>query len=164
MPQCRTFFSRTIVTKSQTNRILEQLDLLTCAQKLFNIQMMTRPLCAIYALSVCQNSFDLTKTNRIFVKNLNTSEETPTLEDVLDSFKYSSAATIVSYVYNVDGGVNRWCTLVTRKTHPRMSPAVPSGRREGMFPGRYSEIFGLGERLGCILNFDYSFDAIETYL
>ena len=33
-----------------------------------------------------------------------------------------------------------------------------------MFLGRYSEIFGLGERLGCILNFDYSFDAIETYL
>ena len=30
--------------------------------------------------------------------------------------------------------------------------AVPSGRREGMFPGRYSETFGLGERLGCILN------------
>lgn len=32
--------------------------------------------------------------------SINTSEETPTLEDVLDSFKYSSAATIVSYVYN----------------------------------------------------------------
>ena len=25
---------------------------------------------------------------------------------------------------------------------------VPSGRREGMFPDRYSEIFGLGDRLG----------------
>ena len=32
-----------------------------------------------------------------------------------------------------------------------------------MFPGRYSEIFGLGERLGCILNFGHSFDAIEAY-
>ena len=64
----------------------------------------------------------------------------------------------------VDGGVNRWSTLVSRKAHPRMSRAVPSGRREGMFPGRYSEIFGLGERLGCILNFGYSFDAIEAYL
>ena len=64
----------------------------------------------------------------------------------------------------VDGGVNRWFTLATRKTHPRMSRAVPSGRREGIFPERYSEIFGLGERLGCILNMGYSFDAIEAYL
>ena len=64
----------------------------------------------------------------------------------------------------VDGGVNRWCILETRKTHPRMSLAVPSGRREGMFPGRYSEIFGLGERLGYILNLSHSFDAIEAYL
>ena len=60
----------------------------------------------------------------------------------------------------VDGGFNRWSTLETRKAHPRMSRAVPSGRREGMFPGRYSEIFGLGERLGCILNLGHSFDAI----
>ena len=42
--------------------------------------------------------------------------------------------------------------------------AVPSGRREGMFPGRYSEIFGLGERLGCILNLGHSFDAIDIAL
>jgi hypothetical protein len=28
-----------------------------------------------------------------------------------------------------------------------------------MFPGRYSEIFGLGERLGYILNLGHSFDA-----
>ena len=47
--------------------------------------------------------------------------------------------------------------------HRAMSRAVPSGRREGMFPGRYSEIFGLGERLGCILNLGHSFDAIEAY-
>ena len=33
-----------------------------------------------------------------------------------------------------------------------------------MFPGRYSEIFGLGERLGCILNLGHSFDAIEAHL
>ena len=33
-----------------------------------------------------------------------------------------------------------------------------------MFPGRYSEIFGLSERLGCILNFGRSFDAIGAYL
>ena len=39
-----------------------------------------------------------------------------------------------------------------------------SGRREGMFPGRYSGIFGLGERLGCILNLGHSFDAVEAYL
>ena len=31
-----------------------------------------------------------------------------------------------------------------------------------MFPGLYSEIFGLGERLGCILNLGHSFDAIEA--
>ena len=31
-----------------------------------------------------------------------------------------------------------------------------------MFPGRYSEIFGLGERLGCILNLGHSFDAIDA--
>ena len=67
-------------------------------------------------------------------------------------------------MWTVDGGVNRWSTLATLKTHPRMSRAVPSGRREGMFPGRYSEIFGLGERLGCILNLGHSFDAIEAYL
>ena len=33
-----------------------------------------------------------------------------------------------------------------------------------MFPGRYSEIFGRGERLGCILNLGHSFDVIEAYL
>ena len=33
-----------------------------------------------------------------------------------------------------------------------------------MFPGRYSEIFGLGERLGCILTLGHSFDAIEAYV
>ena len=33
-----------------------------------------------------------------------------------------------------------------------------------MFPGRYREIFGLGERLGCILNLGHPFDAIEAYL
>ena len=33
-----------------------------------------------------------------------------------------------------------------------------------MFPGRYSEIFGLGERLGCTLNLGHYFDAIEAYL
>ena len=38
---------------------------------------------------------------------------------------------------------------------------MPSGGDQGMFPGRYSEIFGLGERLGCILNLGHSFDAIE---
>ena len=66
-------------------------------------------------------------------------------------------------IRTVEGGVNRWCILATRKSHPRMSQAVPSGRREGLFPGRYSEIFGLGERLGCILNFGHSFDAIEAF-
>ena len=34
----------------------------------------------------------------------------------------------------------------------------------GLFPGRYSEIFGLGERLGCILNLGHSFDAIDVSL
>ena len=33
-----------------------------------------------------------------------------------------------------------------------------------MFPGRYAEIFGLGERLGCIQNVGHSFNAIEAYL
>ena len=42
-----------------------------------------------------------------------------------------------------------------KPNHPRMSRAVPSGRREGMFPGRYSEIFGLGERR-MILNLGHS--------
>ena len=64
----------------------------------------------------------------------------------------------------VDGGVNRWYILASCKSHLQMSRAVPSGRREGMFPGRYSEIFGLGERLGYILNLSHSFDAIEAYL
>ena len=32
-----------------------------------------------------------------------------------------------------------------------------------MFPGRYSEIFGRGDRLGCILNLGHSFDAIAAY-
>ena len=64
----------------------------------------------------------------------------------------------------VEGAVNRWCKLAGRKMHPRMSRAVTSGRREGMFPGRYSEIFGLGEQLGCILNLGHSFHAIEAYL
>ena len=30
--------------------------------------------------------------------------------------------------------------------------------------GPLSEIFGLGERLGCNLNLGHSFDAIEAYL
>ena len=64
----------------------------------------------------------------------------------------------------VEGGVNRWSTLETRKTYPRMSRAVPSGRREGMFRGHYSETFDLGERLECILDLGRSFDAIEAYL
>ena len=42
--------------------------------------------------------------------------------------------------------------------------AVSSGSSEGMFPGRSSQIFGLGEQLGCILNLGHSFDAIEAYL
>ena len=63
----------------------------------------------------------------------------------------------------MDGGVNRWCILASRKCYPRMSQAVPSGRRDGMLSGRYAEIFGLGERLGRILNFGHSFDAIEAY-
>ena len=42
--------------------------------------------------------------------------------------------------------------------------AVSFGSHEGVFPGRYSEIFGRGERLGCILNLGHSFDAIEAYL
>ena len=33
-----------------------------------------------------------------------------------------------------------------------------------MFPGLYSEIFGRGDRLGCILKLGHSFDAIEAYL
>ena len=32
-----------------------------------------------------------------------------------------------------------------------------------MFPGHYSEVFGRGERLGSILNFGRSFDAIGAY-
>ena len=39
-----------------------------------------------------------------------------------------------------------------------------SGSREGMFLGRYCKTFGLGERLGCILNLGHPFDAIEAYL
>ena len=61
-----------------------------------------------------------------------------------------------------DGGVNRWCILASRKSHPRMSRAVPSGSREGMFPGRYSEIFGRGERLGCILNLGGHYLTLST--
>ena len=53
--------------------------------------------------------------------------------------------------------------MAPRSRHPRMSPAVPSGRREGMFPDRYSQIFGRGNRLGCILNLSHSFDATEAY-
>ena len=52
----------------------------------------------------------------------------------------------------------------SQHSNPLMSRAVTSGRREGMFPGRYSEIFGLGERLGCVLNLGQSFDAIGAYL
>ena len=64
----------------------------------------------------------------------------------------------------IEGATNRWCKLASRKTHPWMSRAVPSGRREGMFPGCYSEMFGLGEQLGCTLNLGLSFYAIEAYL
>ena len=69
-------------------------------------------------------------------------------------------------MYYLDGRWRRQSLvyLETRKTHPQMSRAVPCGRREGMFPGRYAEIFGLGERLGSIMNLGHSFDAIESYL
>ena len=43
-------------------------------------------------------------------------------------------------------------------------PDGTSASREGIFPGRYSEIFGRGERPACILNLGHSFDAIEAYL
>ena len=67
---------------------------------------------------------------------------------------------------HLDGGWRRQSLvyLASRKVHPRMSRAVPSGRREGMFPGSYSKIFGRGDRLGCILNLGHSFDAIGAYL
>ena len=32
-----------------------------------------------------------------------------------------------------------------------------------MFPGRYTEIFGRSERLGCVLSLDHSLDAIAAY-
>ena len=32
-----------------------------------------------------------------------------------------------------------------------------------MFPDHYCKIFGLGERLGCILNLSHSFDAFEKF-
>ena len=69
-------------------------------------------------------------------------------------------------MYHLDGRWRRQSLVYfgTVRPHPRMSRAVPSGRREGMFPGRYSEIFDLGERLGCVLNLSHSFDAIEAYL
>ena len=36
----------------------------------------------------------------------------------------------------VDGGVNRWCILATRKTHPRMSPRGSEFREpQGYLPG-----------------------------
>ena len=43
-----------------------------------------------------------------------------------------------------------------------LGPMAP--RSQGMLPGLYAETFGLGERLGCILNLGHSFDAIEAYL
>ena len=57
----------------------------------------------------------------------------------------------VDIMYYLDGG---WrcqslvCQLASRKVsvRSRMSRAVPCGRREGMFPGRYAEIIGRGER------------------
>ena len=76
-------------------------------------------------------------------------------------------------MYHLDGRRRRQSLVyfASRKSHPRMSPwggvfrgAVCSGRGEGMFLGRYSEIFGRGDRLGCILNLSHSFDAIEAYL
>ena len=33
-----------------------------------------------------------------------------------------------------------------------------------MFPGRYCKIIGHGERLGCVLNFGHSFDAMGVSL
>ena len=65
------------------------------------------------------------------------------------------AENLIFYIRDIDDAT---------KTHPRMSRAVPSGRREGMFPGLYSKICGRGDRLGCILNLGHSFDAIEAYL
>ena len=56
-------------------------------------------------------------------------------------------------MFHLDGGMAASIAGVfwkAAKTHPRMSRAVPSGRREGMFPDRYSQIFGRGERLGYV--------------
>ena len=63
-----------------------------------------------------------------------------------------------------EGASMESCRFVVLRSPRGRLRAVPSGRREGMFPGRYSKIFGLGERLGCILNLGHSFDAIEAYL
>ena len=51
---------------------------------------------------------------------------------------------------------------------PQVSSANVAGgafrEARGLFPGRYCKVFGLGERLGCILNLGHSFDAIKAYL
>ena len=39
--------------------------------------------------------------------------------------------------------------------------ATLSVNARAMFPGPYSEIFGLGEQPGCILNLGHSFDAVS---
>ena len=55
-------------------------------------------------------------------------------------FRRISMKTGLEYIYciirTVEGGVNRWCTLATRKTHPRMSPRGSVFREpRGYLPG-----------------------------
>ena len=66
-------------------------------------------------------------------------------------------------MYYLDGRWRRQSLVYFGKVVRLMSANVAGGafrEARGYVPGRYSEIFGLGERLGCILNLSHSFDAI----
>ena len=91
------------------------------------------------------------------------------IRDIDDAAMAGAPAESCRFVVLRSPGGRFWSMVDVRKHLRRMRGrfqpwAVPSGRREGMFPARYSEIFGLGERLGCSLNLSHSFDAIGAYL
>ena len=65
-------------------------------------------------------------------------------------------------MWTVEGGVNRWCTLASRKTHPRMSPwGVCSGSLEGMLPGRYCKFWS---RLNDMVNCEFVNHFVHLWL
>ena len=69
-------------------------------------------------------------------------------------------------MYYLDGRWRRQALVYFGRPEDSSANVAGGAFREarGTFIDRNCETLGLGERLGCILNFGHSFDAIEAYV